>query len=112
VVVVVFAMQASASWKALLEVTKTAWTQNEFPLAWGTDALTCVHEEGLGLPSVELAQVLLHCLSINASSHGGPPPAATLWSYIQHAMSSQMVSALHMLALLTSRSFPDSFPHF
>jgi hypothetical protein len=89
-----------SSWKAVLEVTKTAWAQNEPPLVWGTDVVTCVHEHGIGLPSVELSQVLLHCLSTGASSG---PSVATVWTYIQHAMSCHMVSALHMLALLTSR---------
>lgn len=94
---------AAASWKALVEVTKTAWAQNEYPLAWGTEVAVCIHEESLGLPSVELAQVLCHCLLTTNGSSTSPGAMASLWSYIQHAMSVHMVSALHMLALLTAR---------
>lgn len=95
--------EMQSSLKAVLEVTKTAWTQNEFPLAWATEVSICIHNHGLGMPSVELSQVLVHCLAM-AGSASNTPGAATIWTYIQHAMSSQMVSALHMLALLTSRS--------
>lgn len=86
-----------AAWKAVMEVTKAAVAQNEPPLVWGTDVVSCIHEHGAGLPNLELASILLHCLSAG-------PSAATVWAYIHHSMSCQMVSALHMLALLTSRS--------
>jgi hypothetical protein len=86
-----------AAWKAVMEVTKAAVAQHDPPLVWGTEVVTCIHEHGVGLPNVELANVLLQCLSAGASS------AATVWTYIHHAMSCQMVSVLHMLALLTSR---------
>uniref|UniRef100_A0A7I4DT41 Mediator of RNA polymerase II transcription subunit 33A n=1 Tax=Physcomitrium patens TaxID=3218 RepID=A0A7I4DT41_PHYPA len=92
------------SWKAVMEVTKTAMAQNDFPLVWGTDLVTCIHKHGIGLPSVELSSVLVHCLVTNASYASS---TATIWTYIQHAMSCQMVSVLHMLALLTSRILPS-----
>lgn len=87
----------------MLEVTKTALAQNDPPLVWGADVATCIHEQGTGLPSVELSPILLRCL-LRGASNG--PNFATMWSYIQHALSCHMVSALHMIALLTSRIIP------
>lgn len=95
--------EMQSSWKAVLEVTKTALAQNDPPLVWGADVATCIHEQGTGLPSVELSPILLRCL-LRGASNG--PNFATMWSYIQHALSCHMVSALHMIALLTSRIIP------
>ena len=92
-----------ASWKAVMEVTKAAVAQNDPPLVWGTDVVTCIHEHGIGLPNVDLANVLLQCLYAGAANG---PSTATVWTYIHHSMSLQMVSALHMLALLASRCVP------
>lgn len=84
------------SWLAVVEVTKSALTQNDPALVWGVDVANCVHEVGIGLPSVDLSVVLLHHLFASGGS-------AAMWSYIRYAMSAHMVSALHMLALLTQR---------
>lgn len=91
----------AGSWKALLEVTRAAAAQDDPPLVWGTDVVTCIHElaNPIGLPSVDLAPVLVTCL-FNATSTNSN---SAVWSYIHHAMSCQMVSVLHMLALLTAR---------
>lgn len=93
------------AWMAVVEVTKAAVEQNDPPLVWGVDVATCVHQVGMGLPSVELSMVMVDQL-LSAAANGAP--TATMWLYIRHAMAAHMVPALHMLSLLTKRC--DSSP--
>lgn len=88
------------AWMAVVEVTKAAMEQNDPPLVWGVDVATCVHQVGIGLPSVELSTVMVDQL-LSAAANGAP--TVTMWLYIRHAMAAHMVPALHMLALLTKR---------
>ena len=80
------------------ETLKLCQNRREPPLVWAAEVLKCLDTAGLGLglPSVELGQVLVShlCFAYNSSC---------MWKFLDHALSSRLVSPLHVLSLLTSR---------
>ncbi|XP_020521729.1 mediator of RNA polymerase II transcription subunit 33A isoform X2 [Amborella trichopoda] len=70
------------------------------PLIWAMEVSSALQESGVGLPSSELGHLLVShlCWANNTP---------LLWKYIEHAVSSQLVSSLQLLALLTSRVIPQ-----
>ena len=94
------AMAASSSqqqWEEkVLKLTKLLEEQRDPPFLWAVEVGKCLMGAGLQLPSVELGQLLISHL---CWSNNGP----MLWKYIEQAMETQLLSSLHILALLTSR---------
>lgn len=94
-------MEAAATTATLFEervaeTLKLCQNRREPPLIWATEVLKCLDSAGLGLPSLELGQVLVShlCFAYNSSS---------MWKFLDHALSSRLLSPLHVLSLLTSR---------
>ena len=82
----------------VLETVKSCEQRKEPPLVWAMEVAKCVlGTAGLGLPSAELAQVVVSqlCFSNNQPS---------LWKFLHQALSSGLLCPLHVLSLLTSRS--------
>ncbi|KAF6172668.1 hypothetical protein GIB67_041991 [Kingdonia uniflora] len=83
----------------VVETFKVCQQRNDSPVIWRMEISKCVREAGLGFPSPELGQILVSnlCFSNNNPS---------LWKFVEQAVSSGLVSPLHVLALLTSRVVP------
>lgn len=81
------------------EALKRCQERREPPLIWATEMVKCLDSAGLGLPSVELGQVLVSQLCF---AHNCP----SMWKFLDHALSSCLLSPLHVLSLLTSRIIP------
>lgn len=81
------------------EALKRCQERREPPLIWATEMVKCLDSAGLGLPSVELGQVLVSQLCF---AHNSP----SMWKFLDHALSSRLLSPLHVLSLLTSRIIP------
>ncbi|EOY10864.1 Reduced epidermal fluorescence 4, putative isoform 1 [Theobroma cacao] len=77
------------------------WKEQEdtTPLVWVAEMAKCIVSHGLGLPSVELGQVLVSHLCFRTNQ-------PSLWKFLQHAFSSRLLSPLHVLSLLTCRVIP------
>ena len=84
------------------EALKRCQERREPPLIWATEMVKCLDSAGLGLPSVELGQVLVSQLCF---AHNCP----SMWKFLDHALSSRLLSPLHVLSLLTSRFLSPSF---
>lgn len=80
---------------------KTCPVGNETPLVWAMELAKRVEEMGGGLPSTELAEVVVAqlCFSNNNPS---------MWKFLHQALSCGLLYPLHVLSLLTSR-FPFAF---
>ncbi|KAG8051084.1 hypothetical protein GUJ93_ZPchr0009g860 [Zizania palustris] len=70
------------------------------PLLRAVEVARVVAGEGTGLPSVDLAGILVSnlCFTHNSSS---------LWKLVGHAFASRFLCPLHVLALLTPRVLPQ-----
>ncbi|XP_058075235.1 mediator of RNA polymerase II transcription subunit 33A-like isoform X2 [Magnolia sinica] len=93
------ASESSDFQQRVLATVKSSQERKDPPLIWAMEVSKCIQETGLGLPNPELGQVLVSNLCF---SNNNP----TLWKFIEHAISSRLVSSLHILALLTSRVIP------
>ncbi|XP_077214711.1 mediator of RNA polymerase II transcription subunit 33A-like isoform X2 [Tasmannia lanceolata] len=84
----------------VLETVKSCQERKDPPLVWAMEVSKCIQETGLGLPNLELGQVLVSnlCFSNNNPS---------LWKFIEQGISSRLLSSLQVLALLTSRVIPN-----
>ncbi|GLU17803.1 hypothetical protein SLE2022_341560 [Rubroshorea leprosula] len=70
------------------------------PLAWAMKMGEGIGPRGLEMPSPELAQLIVSHLCFR---HNHP----SLWKFLHHAMSSGLLSPIHVLSLLTSRVIPQ-----
>ncbi|XP_021281710.1 mediator of RNA polymerase II transcription subunit 33A-like [Herrania umbratica] len=77
------------------------WKEQEdtTPPVWVAEMVKCIVSHGLGLPSVELGQVLISHLCFRTNQ-------PSLWKFLQHAFCSRLLSPLHVLSLLTCRVIP------
>ncbi|KAK9125877.1 hypothetical protein Scep_014723 [Stephania cephalantha] len=80
----------------VMETVKWCEERRDSPLAWGMEVSRHVREVGLELPSVELGEVLVSNLCFR---HNTP----SLWKFLDHAISTGLVSSIHVLALLSAR---------
>ncbi|KAK9153410.1 hypothetical protein Sjap_000890 [Stephania japonica] len=81
----------------VMETVKWCEERRDSPLAWGMEVSRRVREAGLELPSVELGEVLVSNLCFR---HNTP----SLWKFLDHAISTGLVSSIHVLALLSVRT--------
>ncbi|KAL6988247.1 hypothetical protein U1Q18_013995 [Sarracenia purpurea var. burkii] len=94
--------------RRVVETVKRWQHRKEPPLVWAMEVAKCVGSAGLGLPSAELGHCLVSqlCLSNNNNSCQNHNPNPSLWKFLDQAISSALISPLHVLALLTSRVIP------
>ncbi|KAK9128198.1 hypothetical protein Syun_016995 [Stephania yunnanensis] len=81
----------------VMETVKWCEDRRDSPLAWGMDVSRRVREAGLELPSVELGEVLVSNLWFRHNT-------LSLWKFLDHAISTGLVSSIHVLALLSVRA--------
>ncbi|KAH7846475.1 hypothetical protein Vadar_014424 [Vaccinium darrowii] len=99
--------------KTVMETVKGCEQRKEPPLFWTMEVAKCVSSAGLGFPCPELAHFLVSELSLSNNNNYQP----FLWKFLDQALSSALLSPLHVLALLTSRHPLDplldhkSFPY-
>ncbi|KAF7144271.1 hypothetical protein RHSIM_Rhsim05G0234500 [Rhododendron simsii] len=89
--------------KRVLETVKVCEQRKEPPLVWAMEVAKCVGSSGLGFPCPELAHLLVSQLSLSNNNNNYQP---SLWKFLDQALSSALLSPLHVLALLTSRVIP------
>ncbi|XP_022887125.1 mediator of RNA polymerase II transcription subunit 33A-like isoform X3 [Olea europaea var. sylvestris] len=92
-------MQRSELEPLVAMTVKTCPVGNETPLVWAMELAKRVEEMGGGLPSTELAEVVVAqlCFSNNNPS---------MWKFLHQALSCGLLYPLHVLSLLTSRIIP------
>ncbi|KAF9591887.1 hypothetical protein IFM89_009495 [Coptis chinensis] len=83
----------------VLETVKRCQERKDSPLIWGMEVCKCLREAELKTPSVELGEVLVSNLCFKNNN-------PYLWKFIEQAISSGILSAFHVLALLSSRVIP------
>ncbi|XP_057971679.1 mediator of RNA polymerase II transcription subunit 33A-like [Malania oleifera] len=84
----------------VMETLKGCQERREPPLVWTLEVSRCLGIAGLGLPSPELAEVLVSNLCFANTNN------PSLWKFLDQALSSRIVSSLHVLSLLSSRVIP------
>ncbi|KAG8082498.1 hypothetical protein GUJ93_ZPchr0014g46804 [Zizania palustris] len=77
-----------------MAVLKTSEARGDQPLLRAVEVARVVAGEGTGLPSVDLARILISNLCF---THNSP----SLWKLVGHAVASRFLCPLHVLALLT-----------
>ncbi|XP_047322944.1 mediator of RNA polymerase II transcription subunit 33A-like [Impatiens glandulifera] len=85
----------------LLETMKGCEQRGEPVIVWTMEVAHCIDEAGLGFPSSDLG-ILIVSLLTDASNLHKP----SLWKFLDQALSSSLVSRIHVLSLLTSRVIP------
>lgn len=91
-------LPSDLEWRVMAAV-KAAEERGDPPLLRAVEAARCFQECGLGIPSTELARVLVSnlCFANNNPS---------LWKLLDQAMASRVVSPIHTIALLMPRVIP------
>ncbi|KAH7427460.1 hypothetical protein KP509_10G044900 [Ceratopteris richardii] len=91
------AAEGSGAIQKVLNMTKFALERGESPLLWSIEAARCLQNASLEIPSAQLgnalASFLFSCSSI-----------PVFCSYLNHAMSCNLVSSFHVIGLITSRA--------
>lgn len=82
--------------QTVLQTMKCCQERNDPPLVWAVEVAKCVGSRGIGLPSPELGQILVSHLCSNLN-------VPALWKFLNQALSSRLVSSLHVLSLLAPR---------
>ena len=83
--------------RRVMAAVKASEARGDPPLLRAVEVARLVSGEGAGLPSAELAGILVSNLCFAHNS-------ASLWKLLDQAMSSRLLCPLHVLALLTARS--------
>uniref|UniRef100_A0ACD5WSK8 Uncharacterized protein n=1 Tax=Avena sativa TaxID=4498 RepID=A0ACD5WSK8_AVESA len=86
--------------RRVMAAVKASEARGDPPLLRAVEVARLVAGEGAGLPSAELAGILVSnlCFAHNTAS---------LWKLLDQAMSSRLLCPLHVLALLTARVLPQ-----
>ncbi|KAJ4832513.1 hypothetical protein Tsubulata_000069 [Turnera subulata] len=83
----------------VMETVKYCQQRQEAPLVWAMEVGKCLRSLGVGVPSPELGDAVVPHLCF----HNNHP---SLWKFLQQALSSRLLSRLHVLPLLSSRVIP------
>lgn len=90
----------------LLEKVKECLSQRqdqrreESPLVWAMEVVKCLKSLKMKMPSPDLAEILVSHLCFDNNN-------ASIWKFLQQALSSRLLSPLHVLSLLSSRVIPN-----
>lgn len=82
--------------ETILETIKICHHRQEAPLPWAMEVGKCILSLGMSLPSPELGHVLVSYICF----HNNHP---SLWKFLQQALSSRLLSPIHVLSLLSAR---------
>jgi hypothetical protein len=91
--------------RRVMAALKASEARGDQPLVWAVEVARVVAGEGAGLPSADLAGILVSNLCF---AHNSP----SLWKLVGHAVASRLLCPLHVLALLTPRSAGVPFSQF
>ena len=86
----------SSFWDGVTELTKVAQRKGVDPLHWAIQLSSNLNSAGVGLPSVELANVLVSDICWD---NNGP----ISWKFLEKALMLNIVPPILVLALLTTR---------
>ncbi|KAJ6765342.1 hypothetical protein OIU79_021529 [Salix purpurea] len=90
----------------LLEKVKECLSQKpdqrreESPILWAMDVVKCLKSLKMEMPSPDLAEILVSHLCFDNNN-------ASIWKFLQQALSVRLLSPLHVLSLLSSRVIPN-----
>lgn len=85
-------------WDSVLEITKVAQEKGSDPLIWALQVSSSLSSSGVGLPSPELANVLVSYIFWDNNM-------PILWKLLEKALALRIVPPLMVLALLSDRFF-------
>lgn len=83
----------------VVETLKYCQQREEAPFVWAMEVGKCLKSLGVGFPSPELGDAVVRYICF----HNNQP---SLWKFLQQALSSRLLSPLHVLSLLASRVIP------
>ncbi|XP_011010288.1 PREDICTED: mediator of RNA polymerase II transcription subunit 33A [Populus euphratica] len=86
-------------WDSVLEITKVAQEKGSDPLIWALQVSSSLSSNGVGLPSPELANVLVSYIFWDNNM-------PILWKLLEKALALRIVPPLMVLALLSDRVVP------
>ncbi|XP_061985114.1 mediator of RNA polymerase II transcription subunit 33A isoform X1 [Populus nigra] len=86
-------------WDSVLEITKVAQEKGSDPLIWALQVSSSLSSSGVGLPSPELANVLVSYIFWDNNM-------PILWKLLEKALALRIVPPLMVLALLSDRVVP------
>ncbi|XP_015694771.2 mediator of RNA polymerase II transcription subunit 33A-like [Oryza brachyantha] len=86
--------------RRVMAALKASEARGDQPLVWAVEVARVVAGDGAGLPSADLAGILVSNLCF---AHNSP----SLWKLVGHAVGSRLLCPLHVLALLTPRVLPQ-----
>uniref|UniRef100_A0A7N0T3L3 Reduced epidermal fluorescence 4 n=2 Tax=Kalanchoe fedtschenkoi TaxID=63787 RepID=A0A7N0T3L3_KALFE len=89
----------AAVWNSVLEITKSAQENNVNPPAWAARVASVLNSNGLTLPSVDLAHVLVS--HIFWDNH-----VPSTWKFLESAVTAKIIHPVILFALLPSRVIP------
>ncbi|KAB2056813.1 hypothetical protein ES319_A11G129300v1 [Gossypium barbadense] len=91
---------ASPVWESVLEQTKSAQDKNRDPLLWAVQLSSSLNSAGISLPSIDLAHLLVS--HICWDNH-----VPITWKFLEKALTVKFVPSVLVLALLSTRVFPN-----
>ncbi|TYG93779.1 hypothetical protein ES288_A11G138200v1 [Gossypium darwinii] len=91
---------ASPVWESVLEQTKSAQDKNRDPLLWAVHLSSSLNSAGISLPSIDLAHLLVS--HICWDNH-----VPITWKFLEKALTVKFVPSVLVLALLSTRVFPN-----
>ncbi|KAL1142997.1 hypothetical protein V6Z11_A11G132400 [Gossypium hirsutum] len=91
---------ASPVWESVLEQTKSAQDKNRDPLLWAVQLSSSLNSAGISLPSIDLAHLLVS--HICWDNH-----VPITWKFLEKALTVKFVPSMLVLALLSTRVFPN-----
>jgi hypothetical protein len=90
-------VEASELWEGVLELTKTAQEKKSDALLWAVQLSASLSAAGVGLPSVELAHLMVSHICF-----GNHVPIA--WKFLEKALALKIAPPMLVLSLLSIRS--------
>ncbi|XP_059437140.1 mediator of RNA polymerase II transcription subunit 33B-like isoform X2 [Corylus avellana] len=93
-------VEASELWEGVLELTKTAQDKKSDALLWAVQLSASLSAAGVGLPSVELAHLMVSYICF-----GNHVPIA--WKFLEKALALKIAPPMLVLSLLSIRVIPN-----
>lgn len=94
-----------AIWESVLELTKTAEANQSDPTMWAIEVSTTLNSAGVGLPSQELATLLVSHIFWDHN-------VSITWKFLEKALGFRIVPHVLLFALLSIRSLFFNYYYF
>jgi hypothetical protein len=86
----------SSIWESVIELTKEAQEKGIDPLLWAMQLSTYLNSEGVSLPSIDVADMLVSYICWDNN-------VPIVWKFLDKALLLNIVPPLFLLALLSTR---------